>query len=249
MYLTCPSCDRLQGKSIHRQHAVHHLAAQVVCVQIVARRAQREEDGQEMVFGRVGAGARSPPKNSARLCVMLPDPTTSTPWLRRLRSAAPSAYTSAGPAPTGKATCTTGTSACSKPSTSCASAGEPEAGYCSWYSAGGKPPKSCHVAGCGPVMTWAERAIQCGDMMTTPRRPGYCALRFSPHCVSAGPVVPASIANSGAPRDTNKAGTTAGAVRGAWAKAVMAIPSVNAMNVGLIAPGTKPCWPDRLFYR
>ena len=208
---------------------------------------------------------------------MLPDPTTSTPWLRRLRSAAPSTYTSAGPAPTGRATCTTGTSACgnkcisgtqapwskgraaspcaatpaacSRPSTSCASAGEPEAGYCSWYSAGGKPPKSCHVAGCGPVMTWAERAIQCGDMMTTPRRPGYCALRFSPHCVSAGPVVPASIANSGAPCDTNKAGTTAGAVRGAWAKAVMAIPSVNAMNVGLIAPGTKPCWPDRLFYR
>ena len=45
------------------------------------------------------------------------------------------------------------------------------AGYCSWYSAGGKPPKSCQVAGCAPVMTWAVRAIQCGDMTTTPRNP------------------------------------------------------------------------------
>ena len=168
---------------------------------------------------------------------MLPEPTTSTPWLRRLRKAAPIAYTSAGPAPTGSATCTTGTSACgskciigtqapwskgraaspcaampaapSNSSTSDANAGEPGAGYCNWYSAGGKPPKSCHVAGCAPAITRGDRAIQWGDITTTPRRPGNCAFSSWPQRVSAGPVSPASSANKGAPCDTNNAGTAA----------------------------------------
>jgi len=91
-------------------------------------------------------------------------------------------------------------------STSPASAGEPGAGYCNWYSAGGKPPKSCHVAGCASVPTRTSGAIQCGDMMSTPRRPGNWVRSAAPQRVKAGPVSPASSANSGAPWDTYSAG-------------------------------------------
>ena len=63
---------------------------------------------------QIGAAAAwAPPKNSLRLCVMLPVPITSTPSLRSPPKACPSANTSFGPYPTGSATCTTGTSALS----------------------------------------------------------------------------------------------------------------------------------------
>ena len=164
---------------------------------------------------------------------MLPVPTTSTPCVRSPASARPSASTSFGPAPMGRATCTTGTSACgyrcisgtqvpwssgrcgsacaampawpSRAITSRPRLAEPGAGYCNWYSSAGKPPKSCQVAGAGLVMTAAPRAIQCGDITTMPRRPSAGAWAWA-QARRAGPVVPGSVANKGAPCDTNRAG-------------------------------------------
>jgi hypothetical protein len=75
------------------------------------------------------------------------------------------------------------------------------------YNSAGKPPKSCQVAGMGVLMTAGARAIQCGDMMTTPRRPApACCFRRWPSLVRAGPLSPASIANSGAPWEMKRAG-------------------------------------------
>jgi hypothetical protein len=109
---------------------------------------------------------------------MLPVPITSTPSLRSPRKRLPqrkhffraSARPAAPLAPPAHRPAGTGASAaprrrgptgaahrparptpacCSRPSTSCASSTEPGAGYCSWYSSAGNPPKSCQVAGCG----------------------------------------------------------------------------------------------------
>jgi hypothetical protein len=59
------------------------------------------------------------------------------------------------------------------------------------------------VLGRGVIITAGLRAIQCGDMMTMPRK---SAGKVLPQALSAGPVVPASTANSGAPWDTNRLG-------------------------------------------
>ena len=96
-------------------------------------------------------------------------------------------------------------------------------------------------------MTSMEDAIQCGDRMTTPRRSGKRARSAYPQWVSAGPVSPASMANSGAPCETNSAGSggdaevadavAAGTVTGKTADMAKLL---GAMTVGLHPPRTKP---------
>ena len=58
------------------------------------------------------------------------------------------------------------------------------------------------------VVMAGERAVQCGDMITTPRRScPACFLSCRPSVVRAGPLSPASIANSGAPWEMKSAGS------------------------------------------
>jgi hypothetical protein len=52
------------------------------------------------------------------------------------------------------------------------------------------------------------RAIQCGDITTMPRSADAGAWAWA-QARSAGPVVPASVANKGAPWETNRVGRVA----------------------------------------
>ena len=229
---------------------------------------------QRLNSSTYGTGSRAPPKNSARLCVMLPEPTTSTPWLQAAQGSAqrihlcracahgqfppaPRAHRFAGASASsaprhhgqGRAAspCAAMPAAPSNSSTSDANAGEPGAGYCSWYSAGGKPPKSCHVAGC--ALPSPGGIAPSSGATSPPRRAGRnCAFSSWPQRVSAGPVSPASSANKGGTvrheqcgHGCGKRGRKSGRMRG------HGTPLVSIRTVKEIVPPKKPPNKDGLF--